>query len=102
MNAGEKQTGVTLYAGIYDMPVDTMKAHKDLYFTVVDGQVTIGFKAENATGNWICLDNVRLYYLGGNTPEDYAAYLHVMPMMSVRNCRRNISSLRSARRWKQP
>lgn len=75
VNAGEKQTGVTLYAGIYDMPVDTMKVYKDLYFTVVDGQVTIGFKAENATGNWICLDNVRLYYLGGNTSEDYAAYL---------------------------
>ncbi len=75
MNAGEKQTGVTLYAGIYGIPVDTMKVYKDLYFTVVDGQVTIGFKAENATGNWICLDNTILYYLGENAIEDYAAYL---------------------------
>lgn len=75
VNAGEKQTGVALYAGFYETPVDTMKRQKDLFFTVVDGQVTIGFKAENATGNWICLDNFSLHYLGQNTPEDYAAYL---------------------------
>lgn len=75
VNAGEKQTGVALYAGFYETPVDTMKRQKDLFFTVVDGQVTIGFKAENATGNWICLDNFSLHYLGRNTPEDYAAYL---------------------------
>lgn len=75
VNAGEKQTGVTLFAGFYEEPVDTMKTAKKLYFTVVDGHVTIGFKAEDATGNWVCLDNFRLYYLGENTPEDYAAYL---------------------------
>lgn len=75
INAGEKQTGATLYAGFYEEPVDTMKISKDLYFTVVDGKVTIGFKTENATGNWVCLDNIRLRYHGENTPEDYAAYL---------------------------
>lgn len=75
VNKGEKQTGVNLFAGFYKEPVDTMKTYKNLYFTVVDGQVTIGFKAENATGNWICLDNFLLHYLGENTPEDYAAYL---------------------------
>lgn len=75
LNRGEKQTGVTLFAGIYDIPVDTMKTSKELLFTVVDAQAVIGFKAENATGNWICLDNFRMDYLGGNTPRDYAAYL---------------------------
>lgn len=75
VNAGEKQTGVVLYAGFYETPVDTMKRQKDLYFTVVDGQVTIGLRAENATGNWLCLDNFILHYLGENTAEDYAAYL---------------------------
>lgn len=75
VNAGEKQTGVVLYAGFYETPVDTMKRQKDLYFTVVDGQVTIGLRAENATGNWLCLDNFVLHYLGENTAEDYAAYL---------------------------
>ena len=75
VNAGKKQTGVVLYAGFYETPVDTMKRQKDLYFTVVDGQVTIGLRAENATGNWLCLDNFVLHYLGENTAEDYAAYL---------------------------
>lgn len=74
VNAGERQTGAYVYAGIYTVPADTMK-YKNLYFTVVDGQVTIGFKAENATGNWVCLDNFMLYYLGENTPGDYAGYL---------------------------
>lgn len=75
VNAGEKQTGASLYAGIYNVPVDTMKIAKNLFFTVVDGCVSIGLKAEKATGNWICLDNFILHYLGENTPEDYAAYL---------------------------
>lgn len=75
INAGSKQTGVTLYAGFYETPVDTMKIAKNLLFTVVDGQVTIGFKAENATGNWICLDNFVLHYIGENTSADDAAYL---------------------------
>lgn len=75
VNRGENQTGVTLYADMYEVPVDTMMSQKELYFTVVDGQVTIGFKAEDATGNWICLDNFVLHYLGENTLEDYAAYL---------------------------
>lgn len=75
VNEGEKQTGVSLFAGFYSVPVDTMKRAKDLYFTVVDGQTTIGFKAENATGNWICVDNFSLHYLGENSPADYAAYL---------------------------
>ena len=103
VNAGEKQTGVTLYAGIYDMPVDTMKVYKDLYFTVVDGQVTIGFKAEKRHGQ---LDLPRQRPLVLSRREHLRKIMRlicrVMPMMSVRNCRRNISSLRFARRWKQP
>ena len=83
VNSGEPQTGVFLYAGLYQTPVDTMKADKELCFTVVDGQATIGYKAENATGNWVCLDNFRLYYLGKNTVDDYAAYLvHYMDTLS--------------------
>lgn len=76
VNDGEKQTGATLYAGFYETAVDTMKSAKNLYFTVVDGQATIGFKTVNATGNWVCLDNFRLYYVGENTADDYAAYLN--------------------------
>jgi len=76
VNAGEKQTGATLYAGFYETAVDTMKSGKSLYFTVVDGQAKIGFKTVNATGNWVCLDNFRLYFVGENSAADYAAYLN--------------------------
>lgn len=75
VNKGQKQTGACLFAGLYNVPADTMKKAKELDFTVVDRQVTIGFKAENATGNWICVDNFTLAYLGENSPEDYAGYL---------------------------
>lgn len=75
VNAGEKQTGAALFAGFYSTDVDTMKASKTVNFTVVDGQATIGFKTEKATGNWVCLDNFRLYYLGESTDDDYAQYL---------------------------
>lgn len=102
VNAGEKQTGVTLYAGIYDMPVDTMKVYKDLYFTVVDGQVTIGFKAENATATGFASTTSACIISAGTPRKIMRLICRVMPMMSVRNCRRNISSLRFARRWKQP
>ncbi len=74
VNVGERQTGACVYAGFYSMPADTMK-YKNLYFTVVGGQITLGLRTENATGNWVCLDNLMLYYLGGNTPENYAEYL---------------------------
>lgn len=33
-------------------------------FTVVGGSATIGFVAENASGNWICVDDFHLLYLG--------------------------------------
>ena len=75
VNKGDPQTGATLFAGFYNVPVDTMKSAKDLYFTVVDGRVDIGVRAHDATGNWICADNFRLYYVGELTDRDYVAYL---------------------------
>lgn len=75
VNKGDPQTGVTLFADRYEEAVNTMKSGLYVYFTVVDGQVTIGMRAENATGNWVCLDNFILQYLGENTPQDYADYM---------------------------
>ncbi len=68
------QTGVSIYAGIYSIPVDTMKK-KTLDFIVLDGEVEIGFQAKNATGNWIACDNFRLYYTGEANQDSHAAYL---------------------------
>lgn len=75
-NVGDKQTGASLFAGFYEVPVDTMKRTKVMFFTVVDGQVTIGLKTENATGNWVCVDNFVLYYLGDCATTDYTNYLN--------------------------
>lgn len=36
-----------------------------LTFTNIEKNATIGFKAENATGNWLSCDNFELYYAGG-------------------------------------
>ena len=44
-----------------------------LIFTNIENEVTIGFKAEGATGNWISADNFRLYYIGNKA--DFKAEL---------------------------
>ncbi|MDR1120597.1 MAG: fibronectin type III domain-containing protein, partial [Dysgonamonadaceae bacterium] len=62
-NSAIPQTGVSLFAGHKSVAVDTLK-DRSLDFTVLDNQLTLGFKAENATGNWIACDNFRLTYLG--------------------------------------
>lgn len=43
-------------------------------FTNIEKDAVIGFKAENATGNWLACDNFRLYYAGGED-SDYQAEL---------------------------
>lgn len=44
-------------------------------FSVIDhmSDVEIGLKAENPTGNYLCVDNFKLQYIGAVTAEDYAA-----------------------------
>jgi len=55
-----EQTGTTIYAGTVSTTV-TVVSDYDVEFDAY-GDVTIGFKAVNATGNYICVDNFRLYY----------------------------------------
>lgn len=59
----EKCTGAYIYAGDVQEPVYT-PADYSLTFTSISGEVEIGFKAENASGNWLALDNFRLYLIG--------------------------------------
>jgi hypothetical protein len=75
INTGNPQTGTTLFAGYYAIAVDTIK-DRSLAFIVIDNQVTIGLKAESATGNWVTCDNFRLKYVGPYTDDDYAVYLN--------------------------
>ena len=73
VNSGKAQTGAYLYAGIRQTPITSMKQYS-VQFSVVDGESTveIGVKAENATGNWLCVDNFTLTYDGELTMADYA------------------------------
>ncbi len=62
-NAGDPQTGAYLYAGLEKVNVNTMQEYS-VDVIVVDNQLSIGFKTENATGNWLTCDNFRLEYKG--------------------------------------
>ena len=56
-----EQTGVTIYASDASTAVTVVNDYSvefDAY-----GDVTIGFKAVNATGNYLCVDHFRLYYI---------------------------------------
>lgn len=72
-NKGTAQTGAYLYAGNAKVSVDAMKQYT-LTFSIIDGQgdIEIGLKAENATGNYLCLDNFKLQYIGAVTAASYA------------------------------
>lgn len=71
-NAGNPQTGVYIYAGNSQQTVTAMNLYS-LNFSVLPGQtqVEIGLKAENATGNWLCVDNFQLEYTGAITADSY-------------------------------
>lgn len=64
-NTGSPQTGVYLYAGNNRATVTNMKRY-DVKFSVIDGEsdVEIGLAAEDATGNFICVDNFTLAFTG--------------------------------------
>ena len=62
------QTGAFVFAGD-NKTVVTIEGDYAVNFIVVDGTVTIGFKAESATGNWISCDHFRLYYNGESSDE---------------------------------
>ncbi len=74
-NTSKPQTGAFLFAGHKALPVDTIK-DQSLDFVVIDNQVTIGLKTENATGNWVPCDNFRLKFIGLHGLKDYADYLN--------------------------
>ena len=76
------QTGAFLFAGYRNTAVDIFDV-RQVNFTVVDNQVPIGFKTENATGNWVACDNFSLQYVGPYSTDDYA--LHVSDLINVAN-----------------
>lgn len=72
-NSSATQTGAWIVAN--DSKVDVNKtADYTLTFTNIENETTIGFLADDATGNWLSVDNFRLYYIGG-TDADYKTEL---------------------------
>ena len=71
-NKGNAQTGAYIYAGNARTAVDAMKSY-EVKFSVFDEQsdVEIGLNAEDATGNWLCVDNFALAYTGPITTDSY-------------------------------
>ena len=62
-STSKKNTGAYIFAGDQQEPVYT-PADYSVKFTSIAGEMEIGFVAENATGNWIAVDNFRLYLIG--------------------------------------
>lgn len=69
------QTGVEFYANNFTMAVDTLK-HRTLNFVITDGTATIGFRGNDATGNWAMCDNFALKFVGLLTDADYVTELN--------------------------
>ncbi len=73
-NKGAAQTGAYLMAGSARQSVTSMRQYS-LSFSVIDAaeDVQIGLVAEQATGNYLCVDNFKLQYMGAVTVESYIA-----------------------------
>lgn len=76
-NTSKKNTGVYIYAGNQETPVYT-PADYSVSFTSIDGEIEIGFVATNATGNWIAVDNFRLYQTGELSIDEILAELSLI------------------------
>lgn len=87
------QTGACIFAGNQKMAVGIRKNYV-LEFVVASGEVTIGFLAEKASGNWICCDNFRLEYIDSN-PEAVMAKMQSLidEAESIKDTRMNSSVL---------
>ena len=72
-NSGKAQTGGYLVGGTSRLQVSNMKEYTLPFIVPEDNAPTqIGGVSEQATGNYFCVDNFRLYYLGDITASDYA------------------------------
>lgn len=72
-NGKDGQKGAWIRAGNDSIEVSEAKEYT-LQFTHIESLLSIGFITYDATGNWIALDNFRLYYAAATT-DDYKAEL---------------------------
>ena len=62
-NLSKEQSGACIFAGDDETKV-TKAGQYEVTTTVISGSLNIGFKVEGSTGNWVAVDNFRLYYIG--------------------------------------
>lgn len=62
------QSGAWIVANDSKLAVDKTNDYT-LTFTNIESNATIGFLAAGATGNWLSVDNFRLYYVGGSDAD---------------------------------
>ncbi len=72
VNKGSIQTGVYLFAGNNKVAVNSIKQYA-VTFSIFEekNETEIGLIAENPTGNYLCLDNFRLQYIGAISSASY-------------------------------
>ena len=70
-----RNKGAYIYAGDQQTTVYTPNDYS-VSFTSIAGEVEIGFKAVNATGNWLAVDNFRLYLVGYLTDSELIGELN--------------------------
>ena len=64
-NTSKTCTGAFLYAGAEQVEINESRDYS-VVFTVVNGKADIGVKLSSCNGNWVCVDNFRLFYNGEN------------------------------------
>ena len=65
VNTSEICTGAYLYAGQEQTAINAPGDYS-VTFTVANGKANVGIRLKDCTGNWVCIDNLRLYYNGVN------------------------------------
>ncbi len=83
------QTGACIFAGDNRTAV-TVRSSYTVGFSFVAGEVTVGFEAVNASGNWIAVDNFRLTKVSDDLSELLAAAIeHAVGTLGDGNGKQN-------------
>ena len=76
-NPAAKQTGCYVFAGDNRTEVSVYGTYA-VEFVNVSGEVTIGFQTISATGNYCCVDDFHLYFLGFDEEAEQAAFTELI------------------------
>ena len=91
----QMQQGTWIFANTFDQPVST-RQHYTLDFVLVSDEMTIGFRAKNATGNYLAVDNFRLEYTHYDIDEIREAFRELTAQAEqLASCKMNAAALQS-------